>query len=135
MCENSKRVNSLQSPLLMPPTDVIGNLSLMNCNYILDSCAKLKISYFVQITMHHTYFIHEEGKKHSIFRKVVFDNHTHNKCHQDFFRPMHNIFNHLLACLCVGDILFLLCNLALVPIAFGVENDFTKWIYPVAECG
>ena len=28
----------------------------MNCNYILDSCAKLKINYFVQISMHHTYF-------------------------------------------------------------------------------
>ena len=48
---------------------------------------------------------------------------------------MHNIFNHLLASLCIGDLLFLLCNLLLVPIAFGVDNAVTKVIYPIAECG
>ena len=48
---------------------------------------------------------------------------------------MHNIFNHLLASLCIGDLLFLICNLLLVPIALGVDNIVTKFLYPVAECG
>ena len=48
---------------------------------------------------------------------------------------MHNIFNHLLASLCIGDLLFLICNLLLVPIALGVDNVVTKFLYPIAECG
>ena len=48
---------------------------------------------------------------------------------------MHNIFNHLLASLCIGDLLFLICNLLLVPIALGVDNIVTKFLYPIAECG
>ena len=71
-------------------------------------------------------------------------------------RPMHNVFHHLLAGLCVGDLLFLLrynifcdkkylivkkyfeklrSNLLLVPIALGADNSVTKIIYPIAECG
>ena len=57
-----------------------------------------------------------------------------NRC-SNHFSSMHNIFNHLLASLCIGDLLFLLCNLLLVPIALGVDNAATKVIYPVAECG
>ena len=69
---------------------------------------------------------------------------------------MHNVFHHLLAGLCVGDLLFLLrynifcdkkylivkkyfeklrSNLLLVPIALGADNSVTKIIYPIAECG
>ena len=50
-------------------------------------------------------------------------------------RPMHSIFNHLLAGLCIGDLLFLLCNLLVVPIAFGQENSVLNLLYLVAECG
>ena len=52
-----------------------------------------------------------------------------------FFRSMHNIFNHLLASLCVADLLFILFNLLLVPIALGLDNAFTKFIFTSAECG
>ena len=52
-----------------------------------------------------------------------------------YYRPMHNIFNHLLTSLCIGDLLFLFFNLLLVPIALGVDNGFTKWLYPIAESG
>ena len=48
---------------------------------------------------------------------------------------MHSIFNHLLAGLCIGDFLFLLCNLLVVPIAFGRENNVINLLYLVAECG
>ena len=52
-----------------------------------------------------------------------------------FFRSMHNIFNHLLASLCVADLLFILFNLLLVPIALGLDNAFTKFMFTSAECG
>ena len=32
---------------------------------------------------------------------------------------MHNVFNLLLASLCVADSMFLLCNIAISPVAFG----------------
>ena len=32
---------------------------------------------------------------------------------------MHNVFNLLLASLCVADSMFLLCNIAIAPVAFG----------------
>ena len=50
-------------------------------------------------------------------------------------RPMHNIFNHLLAGLCLGDLIFLLCNLLVVPIAFGRDDYIFNLINPIAECG
>ena len=50
-------------------------------------------------------------------------------------RPMQNIFNHLLAGLCAGDLFFLLCNLLVVPIAFGREDSVFDLLYLVAECG
>ena len=34
-------------------------------------------------------------------------------------REMHNVFNLLLASLCVADSMFLLCNIAIAPVAFG----------------
>ena len=43
----------------------------------------------------------------------LFDNH-HRCC-----REMHNVFNLLLASLCVADSMFLLCNIAIAPVAFG----------------
>ena len=48
---------------------------------------------------------------------------------------MHNIFNHLLAGLCLGDLLFLLCNLLVVPIALGRDGYPFNLIHPIAECG
>ena len=48
---------------------------------------------------------------------------------------MRSIFNHLLAGLCVGDLLFLLCNLLVVPIAFERTNSVLNLLYLVAECG
>ena len=47
---------------------------------------------------------------------------------------MRSVFHHLLAGLCIGDLLFLLCNLLVVPIAFGVENAILDLLYLVAEC-
>ena len=39
--------------------------------------------------------------------------------HLHFCREMHNVFNLLLASLCVADSMFLLCNIAIAPVAFG----------------
>ena len=44
------------------------------------------------------------------------------------FRSMWNIFNHLLACLCCADLLFLIANLLIHPVHFGIENSFTRFI-------
>ena len=41
---------------------------------------------------------------------------------------MWNIFNHLLACLCCADLLFLLANLLIHPVHLGIENSFTRFI-------
>jgi hypothetical protein len=38
---------------------------------------------------------------------------------------MYNVFNLLLASLCVADTLFLLCNIILTPIALGRSDLFT----------
>ena len=48
---------------------------------------------------------------------------------------MHNIFNHLLAGLCIADLIFLLCNLLVVPIALGRDDHVFTVIHPIAECG
>ena len=39
---------------------------------------------------------------------------------------MWNIFNHLLACLCCADLLFLIANLLIHPVHFGIENSLTR---------
>ena len=46
---------------------------------------------------------------------------------------MSSIFNHLLASLCVADLVFLLSNLLVAPIAFGFIHNYDI-IYPIAEC-
>ena len=48
---------------------------------------------------------------------------------------MRNIFNNLLACLCIADLMFLVCNLLLAPLAFGNFNHIIMSILPFAECG
>ena len=48
---------------------------------------------------------------------------------------MHNIFNHLLTGLCLSDLIFLLCNLLVVPIALGRNDLILLMINPIAECG
>ena len=48
---------------------------------------------------------------------------------------MSSVFHHLLVGLCIGDLIFLLCNLLVTPIAFGVENSILNLLYIVAECG
>ena len=48
---------------------------------------------------------------------------------------MSNIFNDLLACLCCADLLFLLSNLLIHPIHFGVENSVTEAAFPLLEGG
>ena len=52
-----------------------------------------------------------------------------------FPRPMHNIFNHLLVGLCLGDLLFLVCNLLVVPIALGRDDPVLDLLHLLAECG
>ena len=47
---------------------------------------------------------------------------------------MHNIFNHLLAGLCIADLIFLLSNLLVIPIALGRNEHILTVIYPIAEC-
>ena len=37
---------------------------------------------------------------------------------------MHSVFNHLLAALCIADLLFISGNLALTPIALGKPEVF-----------
>ena len=39
-------------------------------------------------------------------------------------REMHNVFNHLLAALCVADLFFLGGNIVLTPIALGRPDVF-----------
>ena len=41
-----------------------------------------------------------------------------------FPREMHSVFNHLLAALCIADLLFIGGNLALTPIALGKPEVF-----------
>lgn len=45
---------------------------------------------------------------------------TQNVAH----REMHNVFNHLLAALCVADLFFLGGNIVLTPIALGRPDVF-----------
>ena len=74
-------------------------------------------------------------KSFNFVQKVESSNNYLTATVRFFFRSMHNIFNHLLASLCVADLLFILFNLLLVPIAFGLDNAFTKFIFTFAECG
>ena len=46
---------------------------------------------------------------------------------------MHNIFNHLLAGLCIADLVFLLSNLLVLPIALGRQDKIFEFIHPIAE--
>ena len=48
---------------------------------------------------------------------------------------MQNIFNHLLVGLCLGDLLFLVCNLLVVPIALGRDDPVLDLLHLLAECG
>ena len=41
-----------------------------------------------------------------------------------FSREMHNVFNHLLAALCIADLFFLGGNIVLTPIALGRPDIF-----------
>ena len=61
-------------------------------------------------------------------------NFLHNY-HILFLRRMNKIFNNLLVCLCIADLIFLLCNLAITPLAFGNFNSITTTIHPYVECG
>ena len=48
---------------------------------------------------------------------------------------MENFFHHLLACLCIADIGFLICNLLVAPLAFGIHTPVITFMFPIAECG
>jgi len=48
-------------------------------------------------------------------------------------RSMANLFNQLLSCLCIADILFLISNLLVLPFHFGLDNRFFSFVFPFFE--
>ena len=48
---------------------------------------------------------------------------------------MKNFFHHLLACLCLADLCFLICNILVSPLAFGILHPPLTFLHPIAECG
>ena len=50
-------------------------------------------------------------------------------------RQMKNFFHHLLACLCLADLCFLICNILVSPLAFGILHPLIIFLHPIAECG
>ena len=49
------------------------------------------------------------------------------------FRSMSNLFNHLLSCLCIADIISLISNLLVLPLYFGFNNSFMNFVFPFLE--
>ena len=45
-----------------------------------------------------------------------------------------SVFNHLLVCLCLADMVFLLSNLLMSPIAFGHYTTISIQVFHVSEC-
>ena len=50
-----------------------------------------------------------------------------------FLRSMQSVFNHLLACLCTADSLFLISNICTLPVHFGLTNTFIVFVFPFFE--
>ena len=50
-------------------------------------------------------------------------------------RQMKHFFHHLLACLCLADLCFLICNILVSPLAFGILHPLIICLHPIAECG
>ena len=64
----------------------------------------------------------------------IFNHHHGDDIIASIIRSMSSIFNHLLACLCCADLLFLISNLLINPIHFGFENSVTRfWIFTASK--
>ena len=50
-------------------------------------------------------------------------------------RQMKHFFHHLLAWLCLADLCFLICNILVSPLAFGILHPLIICLHPIAECG
>ena len=49
-------------------------------------------------------------------------------------KNMASVFNHLLVCLCLADLVFLLSNLLMSPVAMGQYTGIFMDVYRVSEC-
>ena len=49
-------------------------------------------------------------------------------------KNMSSVFNHLLICLCLADVVFLLSNLLMSPIAMGQYTTIFIQLFHVSEC-
>ena len=58
---------------------------------------------------------------HSGINYIIIQSLIINLIHFSRFRSMKNLFNHLLSCLCIADIVFLTSNILVLPFHFGLK--------------